>query len=170
MEQVLRTFSKYLSLLRVHIRTNLYLKRDDFNIPFICSNIQTTLAYSVYLSQFIRYTRACSCYHYILNRWFLLNNEPTEPNVIVFNLKLPNFNVVRFVQFVLLHALTFLFLCSDVRFDFPVKTMFWSSMQPSSIQIHTPILFSHFFFIRLLFSAILYDKIVFFLFSCALSI
>ena len=52
------------------------------------------------------------------------NKEPTEPNVIVLNLKLPNFNVVRFVQFVLLHALTFLVLCSGVRFDFPVKTMF----------------------------------------------
>ena len=58
------------------------------------------------------------------------NKEPTEPKVIVLNLKLPSFNVVRFVQFVLLHALTFLVLCNDVCFDFPVKTMFWSSMQP----------------------------------------
>ena len=43
--------------------TKLYDKRDDFNIPvvkfpFICSNIPAALAYGVYISQIIRYSRA----------------------------------------------------------------------------------------------------------------
>ena len=48
------------------LRTKLYDKRDDFNcpivnFPFICSNIPETPAYGVYLSQLIRYSRACGC-------------------------------------------------------------------------------------------------------------
>ena len=47
------------------LSTKLYDKRDDFdfrvvNFPYICSNIPESPAYSVYISQFIRYARACS--------------------------------------------------------------------------------------------------------------
>ena len=53
--------------------TKLYDKRDDFNIPivkfpFICSNIPAALAYSVYISQMIRYSRACGSYQDVLVR------------------------------------------------------------------------------------------------------
>ena len=46
------------------LRTKLYDKRDDFNFPivnfpFICSNIPAAPAYGVYISQLIRYSRAC---------------------------------------------------------------------------------------------------------------
>jgi len=46
------------------LRTNLYDKIYDFNFtivnfPFICSNIPAAPAYGVYLSQLIRYSRAC---------------------------------------------------------------------------------------------------------------
>ena len=44
------------------LRTKLYEKRDDFNFPFICSNIPAAPAYSVYISQLIRYSRACGSY------------------------------------------------------------------------------------------------------------
>ena len=49
------------------LRTKLYDKRDDFNFPivnfpFICSNIPAALAYGVYISQMIRYSRACGSY------------------------------------------------------------------------------------------------------------
>ena len=50
------------------ILTNIYDKRDDFdfrivNFPFISSNIPESPAYGVYISQLIRYARACSFYN-----------------------------------------------------------------------------------------------------------
>ena len=67
---------RYASYLDLHIEidsegrlgTKLYDKRDDFNFsimnfPFICSNIPAAPAYGVYISQFIRYSRACGSYH-----------------------------------------------------------------------------------------------------------
>ena len=55
------------------IRTKFYDKRDDFNFPivnfpFICSNIPAALVYGVYISQIIRYSRACSSYQDFLDR------------------------------------------------------------------------------------------------------
>ena len=49
------------------LRTSLYDKRDDFifhitNFPFLRSNIQSSPAYGVFISQLIRYARACSSY------------------------------------------------------------------------------------------------------------
>ena len=46
------------------LRTKLYDRKDDFNFPivnfpFICSNIPAVPAYGVYISQLIRYSRAC---------------------------------------------------------------------------------------------------------------
>ena len=50
-----------------HLNTSLYDKRDDFNFnitnfPFMCSNIPSSPAYGVFISQLIRYARACSKY------------------------------------------------------------------------------------------------------------
>ena len=47
------------------LRTSLYDKRDDFNFhitnfPFLSSNIPSSPAYGVLISQLIRYARACS--------------------------------------------------------------------------------------------------------------
>ena len=55
------------------LRTKLFDKRDDFNFPivdfpFICSNIPSAPAYGVYISQFIRYSRACCFYQDFLDR------------------------------------------------------------------------------------------------------
>jgi len=55
------------------LRTKLYDKRDDFNfpivnLPFICSNIPAVPAYGVYISQLIRYSRACGSYQDFLDR------------------------------------------------------------------------------------------------------
>ena len=49
------------------LRTSLYDKRDDFNFhmtnfPFLGSNIPSSPAYGVFISQLIRYARACSSY------------------------------------------------------------------------------------------------------------
>ena len=50
------------------LSTKLYDKRDDFNFsivnfPFLCGNIPASPAYGVFVSQLIRYARACSLYH-----------------------------------------------------------------------------------------------------------
>ena len=62
------------------IRTKLYDKRDYFNLPivnfpFICSNIPAAPAYGVYISQLIRYSRACGSYHDFLDIWLLLTRK-----------------------------------------------------------------------------------------------
>ena len=49
------------------LRTKLYDKRDDFNFPIrnfllICINIPVAPVYGVYISQMIRYSRACDSY------------------------------------------------------------------------------------------------------------
>jgi len=64
------------------LRTKLYNKRDDFdvnfpnvNFPFMCSNIPAVPAYGVYISELIRYCRACGSHHELLDRWVLLTME-----------------------------------------------------------------------------------------------
>ena len=64
------------------LRTNPYVTRDDFNFPivnfqFICSNILAASTYGVYISQLIRYTRACGSYHDFLDRELLLTRVPS---------------------------------------------------------------------------------------------
>ena len=59
-----------------HLTTRLYDKRDDFdfsvvNFPFLSSNIPASPAYGVYISQLIRYARACSNYTDFLQRCVL---------------------------------------------------------------------------------------------------
>ena len=49
------------------LHTSIYDKRDDFNFhitnfPFLSSNIPSSPAYDVFISQLIRYARACSSY------------------------------------------------------------------------------------------------------------
>ena len=60
--------------------TKIYDKRDDFNFPivnfpFLSSNIPASPAYGVYVSQLIRYARACSIYQDFLSRARLLTNK-----------------------------------------------------------------------------------------------
>jgi hypothetical protein len=63
-----------------NLTTKIYDKRDDFNFPivnfpYLSSNIPTSPAYGVFVSQLIRYARACSRYTDFLNRSMLLANK-----------------------------------------------------------------------------------------------
>ena len=72
------TSASYLDLhLEIHsdgrLRTKSYDKGVDFNfpivnLPFICSNIPAAPAYGVYISQLIRYSRACRSYQDLLDK------------------------------------------------------------------------------------------------------
>ena len=62
------------------LRTPLYDKRDDFNFhitnfPFLSSNIPSSPAYGVFISQLIRYARACSSYECFILRAMRLSNK-----------------------------------------------------------------------------------------------
>ena len=55
------------------LKTKLYHKRDDFtiltvNFPFIRSNFPAKQAYGIYISQHVRYCRACAKYSDFLDR------------------------------------------------------------------------------------------------------
>jgi hypothetical protein len=62
------------------LTTSLYDKGDDFdfaivNFPFLFSNIPFSPAYGVYVSQLIRYARACFAYEDFSKRGRLLINK-----------------------------------------------------------------------------------------------
>ena len=79
------TSASYLNLLLSiesdgQLRTSLYDKRDDFNFhitnfPFLSSNIPSSPAYGVFISQLIRYARACSSYECFILRATRLSSK-----------------------------------------------------------------------------------------------
>ena len=81
------TSASYLDLLLSierdgQLGTSLYNKRDDFsfhnfitNFPFLSSNIPSSPAYSVFISQLIRYARACSSYECFILRAARLSSK-----------------------------------------------------------------------------------------------
>ena len=79
------TSASYLDLLLSigrdgQLHTSLYDKRDDFNFhitnfPFLSSNIPSSPAYGVFISQLIRYARASSSYEYFILRAVRLSNK-----------------------------------------------------------------------------------------------
>ena len=80
-----RNSASYLDLLlefdhQGYLHTQLYDKRDDFNytiinFPHLSSNILSSPAYGIYISQLIRYSRACSHYKDFLGRAKLLTTK-----------------------------------------------------------------------------------------------
>ena len=62
------------------LTTRLYDKRDDFNFlivnfPFLSSNTPSAPAYGVYVSQLLRYARACSNYQEFMERGKVLTTK-----------------------------------------------------------------------------------------------
>ena len=74
------------------LHTSIYDKRDDFNFhitnfPFLSSNIPTAPAYGVFISQLIRYARACSSYGCFILRATRLSNKLLEQGYVKERLK-----------------------------------------------------------------------------------
>ena len=92
------TSASYLDLLLSigrdgQLHTFIYDKRDDFNFhitnfPFLSSNIQTSPAYGIFISQLIRYARACSSYGCFILRAKRLSNKLLEQGYVKERLKL----------------------------------------------------------------------------------
>ena len=76
----------------LQLRTKLYDKRYDYNFlivnfPFISSNIPAALAYGVYLSQMIRYSRACSSHQDCLDIGLPITRKLLNQGFILVKLK-----------------------------------------------------------------------------------
>ena len=79
-------------MLHYDITERNYDKRDEFNFPivkfpFICSNIPAAPAYGVYISQMIRYSRACGSYQDFLDRGLLLTRKLLNQGFLLEKLK-----------------------------------------------------------------------------------
>ena len=75
------------------ISLSIYDKRDDFNFhitnfPFLSSNIQSSPAYCVFISQLIRHARACSSYECFILRARRLSSKLLKQGYLVERLKL----------------------------------------------------------------------------------
>ena len=91
------TSASYLDLLLSigrdgQLRTSLDDKRDDFNFhitnfPFLSSNIPSSPAHGVFISQLIRYARACSSYECFILRAVRLSNKLLEQGYVKERLK-----------------------------------------------------------------------------------
>ena len=74
------------------LHTSVYAKRDDFNFhitnfPFLSSNIPSSPAYGVFISQLIRYSRACSSYECFILRARRLSSKLLKHGYLVESLK-----------------------------------------------------------------------------------
>ena len=84
------TSASYLDLLLSigrdgQLHTSIYEKRDDFN--FLSSNIPSSPAYGVFISQLIRYVRACSSYECFILRARRLSSKLLKQEYLVERLK-----------------------------------------------------------------------------------
>ena len=74
------------------LRTSIYDKRVDFNFhitnfPFLSCNIPASPAYGVFISQLIRFARACSSYECFIPRATRLSNKLLEQGYVKERLK-----------------------------------------------------------------------------------
>ena len=74
------------------LHTSMYDKRDDFhfhitNFPFLSSNIPSSPAYGVFISQLIRYARACSSYECFILRARRLSSKLLKQGYLAERLK-----------------------------------------------------------------------------------
>ena len=91
------TSASYLDLLlsigrNGQLHTSIYDKRDDFNFhitnfPFLSSNIPSSPAYGVFISQLIRYSRACSSYECFILRARRLSSKLLKQGYLAERLK-----------------------------------------------------------------------------------
>jgi hypothetical protein len=118
------------------LRTKLYDKRDDFNFPIvnfplICINIPVAPAYGVYkmyISQLIRYSRACGSYQDFPDRGLLLTRKLLNQGFLLVKLRssLRKFYVVTMTWLTAMEYLCHKWprICSTCRKHFTLISSF----------------------------------------------
>ena len=126
------------------LKTKLHDKRDDFsfpivNFPFLSSNIPASPAHGVYISQLIRYSRACISYHDFLDRGLLLTRKLSNQEFQMVELKsfLRKF-YGRHHELVNRYGITVSKMISDMFLQSPSLSWMW----PTEFD-YLPDLFSH---------------------------
>ena len=69
------------------LRQKRWIKFSIVNFPFICSNIPEAPAHGIYISQLIRYSRACGSYQDFLDRGLLLTMKLLNQGFLLVKLK-----------------------------------------------------------------------------------
>ena len=101
------------------------------NFPFICSNIPAAPAYEVYISQLIRYSRACGSYQDFLDRGLLLTRKLLNQGFLSVKLKSSlRKSYGRHHDLVDRYGISvsqMTWICSTCRKHFPVLSSFMTS-------------------------------------------
>jgi hypothetical protein len=99
------------------LRRKLYDNFPVMNFPFICSNIPAAPAYGVYISQLIRYFRACGSYQDFLDRGLLLTRKLLNQGFLLVKLKSSNFTVATMTWLTVMEYLCYKWprICSTSR-------------------------------------------------------
>ena len=139
------TSASYLDLLLSigrdgQFHTSIYDKRDDFNFhitnfPFLSSNIPTSPAYCVFISQLIRYARACSSYGCFILRATRLSDRLLEQGYVKERLK----SVIEEVLWSIRgsYQIIWSFPLTNVKWNsltwpYTMTTPYWSDFVPNS--------------------------------------
>ena len=83
------TISFSLPCFCIDLHNHCFLSVDVYaNVPYLCSNIPESPDYSVYISQLIRYARACSSYGNFIDRGRLLTKKLVDQCYMLEKLKI----------------------------------------------------------------------------------
>jgi hypothetical protein len=116
-------------------------KSDDFNFPivnfpFISNNIPASSAYGVYISQLIRYYRACDTYQDFLERGFVLTRKLLNQGFLLVQLK-SHFESLAVATMTCFTAMEYMChngrrICSTCGKHFPVLSSFMNEHRVSN--------------------------------------
>ena len=116
------------------LHTSIHDKRDDFNFhithfPFLSSNIPTSPAYGVFISQLIRYVPACSSYGCYILRATRLSNKLLEQRYVKKRMKssLRKF-YGRYGDLIKLYEVSLSRMLNDIMYDNPLLIRLYTEL------------------------------------------
>ena len=119
-----------------------YIYFPIVHLPFICSNIPAAPTYAVYISQLIRYSRACGSYQDFLDMGFLLTKKLLSQGFLLVKLKSSLRKCYgRHHDLVAIDRMEYLChkwlrICSTCRKHFPVVSSFRNCLPFRSTWVH----------------------------------
>ena len=113
-------------------------KRDDFNFhitdfPFLSSNIPTSPAYGVFISQLIRYARACSSYGCFILMATRLSNKLLEQGYVKERLSSSLRKLYgRYGDLIKQYEVSLPQMLNSVTWPYTMTAPYWSDFVPNS--------------------------------------